>query len=98
MNKEIVYVISGHHNSNYEGIFAHVFDSADKMVNKAKELMACDMNMELDDFNKLYENNRGEFNEQFLDGGERTLEECLKEGAYYSEKGYEMSWGKKEIQ
>lgn len=98
MNKEIVYVVSGHHNSNYEGIFAHVFDTADKMVNKAKELMATDMNMKLDEFNKLYENNRGEFNEQFLDGGERTLEECLKEGAYYSEKGYEMSWGKKEVQ
>ena len=40
MNKEIVYVVSGHHNSNYEGIFAHVFDTADKFNNMVNKYIA----------------------------------------------------------
>ena len=93
----MVYVVAGHHNSNYDGLFCHVFDNEEKMLAKVVDLMSQDMRMSSEEFHKLRETNREDFDEVFLDGGGRTYEECMEEEAYYSEKGYEIIWGSREI-
>jgi len=93
----MVYVVSGHHNSNYSGIFCYVFDSKVKMLDKVNELMAKDMNMSIEEFVKLQKTNQENFNDIFPDGNERTYEECMDEQSYYSNNGYEIIWGSRNV-
>jgi hypothetical protein len=93
----MVYVVSGYHNSNYNGIFCYVFDSEAKMLDKVNELMAEDMDMSIEEFSKLQKNNQENFNDMFPDGSERTYEECMNEQSYYSNDGYEITWGNRNV-
>lgn len=92
-----VYTVSGFHNGNYAGIFCHLFDSHQKMRLCAEEMMATDMGLTHEEFIDLFNKNRESFDEQFLDGAGRTFEECLEDGAYYSDNGFEIAFGEEEV-
>ncbi len=88
-----MYIVYGFHNQNYEGLFARLYENEAAMISEVDSLMAADMSLSTEKFHDLMENNKEEFDESFLDGSNRTYEECMDEGAYYSEKGYEIAWG-----
>ena len=93
-----VYVVSGHHNQCYCGIFTSVFTSEDKMLYYVQALMANDMRLTHGQFINMKNSNRKEFDNRFMDSGDRSYEECIEEGEYYCENGYEFSFGKAEIE
>lgn len=93
-----VYVISGHHNQCYCGTFTRVFTSEDKMLHYIQELMADDMNLTHGQFINLKNSNRKEFDNLFMDGGDRSYEECIEEGEYYYGNGYEFSFVEVEME
>ena len=93
-----VYVVSGHHNQCYCGIFTHAFSSEDKMLYYVQELMANDMDLTHGQFINLKNSDRKEFDDRFMDSGDRSYEECIEEGEYYYGNGYEFSFGKVEIE
>ena len=89
---DVVYTVRGFNNQWYDGIFAYVFTTEEKMTEKVEELMAQDMHMTRDEFIALMNANEAEFDERFTDSS-RSFEECFAEQAYYCENGNEFTWG-----
>lgn len=94
----IVYVVRGFNNGNYAGLFADIFDSEKKMVDKVHQYMAANMGVPLEEFMDLLKNNREEFDERFEDGSERSYEGCFEDGGHYTPKGYEITWGEEFVE